>query len=381
MNQAGETHWIVRFHHRMRTVYFASGFVGFALQMQAGNHSEVVWALLPLQFLIYPHLLFWWARRSAKPLQAEFNNLVLDALLMGVWVALLGFPIWIVFAMYIGTTLSNTVTRGWHGSLLGSGAFLMGALVTALFTGVALPPAETVGPTVLISIASVLIYVLLIANTGYVRYKLLREARQQLKIGEMALIKANEALRQQLAEVDQLHRQLSEQANRDSLTGLYNRRYLDSTLERELARCKREGRPLSLLMIDIDHFKKINDTYGHIGGDEVLKEIGKLLSSNSRAEDVPCRYGGEEFTLLLPNMPLDVARARAEHLRSTYASMAVPFGEFAIRSTLSIGIAVYPEHGKLADELTQRADHALYRAKAEGRNQVAVFDRATATGI
>jgi diguanylate cyclase (GGDEF)-like protein len=206
----------------------------------------------------------------------------------------------------------------------------------------------------------------------------LREARQRLEFSEMALLDSNAMLRSQLAEIDRLHRQASDQANRDALTGLYNRRYLDSTLERELARCKREGRPLSLMMMDLDHFKQVNDTYGHQGGDEILKEIGALLASHARAGDIACRYGGEEFTLLLPNMPLDAAMERAEQLRAEFAAMAVRFGEFAIRSTLSIGIAVYPEHGKLPDELTQRADLALYRAKAEGRNRVVVFDRTLA---
>jgi len=222
------------------------------------------------------------------------------------------------------------------------------------------------------------IYLLSIGNIGFYRNKKLREARQRLELSERALLDANEALHLRLAEIDQLHQLLSDQANRDALTGLYNRRYLDSTLERELARCKREGHPLSLMMIDIDHFKRVNDTYGHLGGDEILKATGALLASHARAEDIPCRYGGEEFTLLLPNMPLAVARERAEELRSTFAAMAVRFGEFSIQSTLSVGIAVYPEHGKLPDELTQRADRALYRAKAEGRNRVVVFDRTAA---
>lgn len=375
---ADKPHWTVRFHHRIRTVYFLATAVGFTLQMQDGGYSNLTQALLFLQFLVYPHLIYWWARRAPDPLLAEQRNLLLDALLMGIWVAVLGFPLWIAFVMYVGTALSNTATGGWRGGLIGSGVFLAGALVTVLLVGFTWPLPETVGITTAIAIVMVSIYVLMIANIGYRRYKQLREVRRRLKLGEQALLEANAALRQQLAEVDSLHRQLSDQANRDALTGLFNRRYLDSTLERELARCKREGRSLSLLMIDIDHFKQVNDTYGHIGGDQVLKEIGTLLFANARTEDVACRYGGEEFTLLLPNMPLEVAHERAEQLRETFAAMAVPFGEFAIRTTISVGIAVYPEHGKTPDELTQRADRALYQAKAAGRNRVVVFERCPA---
>ncbi|OQY67359.1 MAG: hypothetical protein B6D47_10835, partial [Rhodocyclaceae bacterium UTPRO2] len=117
---------------------------------------------------------------------------------------------------------------------------------------------------------------------------------------ETDLKESNAMLQAQLDEIHRLQADLREQAVRDGLTNLFNRRYLDETLERELARAKREGYPLSLVMIDIDHFKKLNDTYGHQAGDKVLRELAALLWGDVRAEDVPCRYGGEEFVVLLP---------------------------------------------------------------------------------
>lgn len=190
---------------------------------------------------------------------------------------------------------------------------------------------------------------------------------------ETALREANAQLEERISQIQSLQAELHEQAMRDPLTGLYNRRYLDETLERELARARRESYPLCLLLIDLDHFKKVNDTYGHQAGDEVLKMFSALLRDSARAEDIPCRYGGEEFLLLLPKMPLEIANQRAEQLRREFATRIIDVGEHHIRETISVGIAAYPDHGTLPDDLTQNADKALYSAKQGGRNRVAVF--------
>jgi diguanylate cyclase (GGDEF)-like protein/PAS domain S-box-containing protein len=194
------------------------------------------------------------------------------------------------------------------------------------------------------------------------------------KRAEDRLRAANERLQNQIAEIQRLQEALQEQAVRDSLTGLYNRRYLDETLEREISRAKREGHPLSLVMIDVDHFKRLNDTYGHQAGDQVLMALGDLLREDTRTEDVPCRYGGEEFLVLMPHMPLEAAHERAEYWRMKFAELAVTHGELAMRTTISLGVAAYPNHGHAADELTQCADLALYLAKHDGRNRVVVFE-------
>jgi diguanylate cyclase (GGDEF)-like protein/PAS domain S-box-containing protein len=190
---------------------------------------------------------------------------------------------------------------------------------------------------------------------------------------EAQLREANDKLRGQLEEIENLHVALQEQAIRDSLTGCFNRRYLDETLERELSRSRREGNPLSLVILDLDHFKQINDTYGHQAGDQALVVLAETLRADIRHEDVLCRYGGEEFIILMPHMPLATAAERAEAWRQKIADIRVPFGKFELTFTTSAGVAAYPDHGKTPDELSQSADLALYLAKNGGRNRVVVF--------
>jgi diguanylate cyclase (GGDEF)-like protein/PAS domain S-box-containing protein len=190
---------------------------------------------------------------------------------------------------------------------------------------------------------------------------------------EHELRQANETLRRQLEEIEKLQGALKEQTIRDSLTGCFNRRYLDETLERELSRSRREGYPLSLVIIDLDFFKQINDTYGHLAGDRALIVLAETLRADIRHEDVLCRYGGEEFVILMPRMPLDKAVERAESWRCKIADIRVAFGNFKLSFTASAGVAAYPDHGKMPDELTHAADTALYVAKNSGRNRVVAY--------
>lgn len=164
---------------------------------------------------------------------------------------------------------------------------------------------------------------------------------------------------------------LQRQALQDGLTGLYNRRYLDETLPRELRRAARRRQPLGLIMLDIDYFKAYNDTYGHDVGDLLLQAVGAFLQSSVRAEDIACRYGGEEFLLMLPGASQEEAQRRAEDIRQGIANLRVQSGNQSLGAvTVSLGVASFPRHGSSADELVHRADLALYRAKARGRNQV-----------
>lgn len=193
------------------------------------------------------------------------------------------------------------------------------------------------------------------------------------KAAELALRETNRLLHARIEEIGRLQVALQELAVRDSLTGLYNRRYLDETLEREVSRARREGIPLSLVMLDIDYFKRVNDTYGHQVGDEALRMLATTLLADIRAEDVACRYGGEEFLILLPNMPLETAVQRAEAWRKAIEELAIVLGNCHITFTISLGVAAYPEHGKTPDDLTRCVDQALYHAKNAGRNQISVF--------
>jgi diguanylate cyclase (GGDEF)-like protein len=170
--------------------------------------------------------------------------------------------------------------------------------------------------------------------------------------------------------VQALQEILREQSTHDALTGLYNRRYLEQTMDRELISAKRHGHFVSVIMGDLDHFKAVNDRYGHLAGDEVLRAFGDLLKRQVRASDIFCRYGGEEFLLVLPQISTEVAFKRAEQLRSEMAAAPVPYGTSLIAVTASFGIATFPRDGQTSEEVIAAADSALYAAKGAGRNRV-----------
>jgi diguanylate cyclase (GGDEF)-like protein len=164
---------------------------------------------------------------------------------------------------------------------------------------------------------------------------------------------------------------LRTQSVKDPLTGLYNRRYLEETLEREIRRAVRAQQSLGILMLDVDYFKKFNDTYGHEAGDAVLRESAALLARSIRTEDTVCRFGGEEFVILLPTANLDAACMRAESIRLKLRELTVMHqGQSLGMITMSVGVAAFPMHGNSSKELLAAADAALYRAKGEGRDRV-----------
>lgn len=166
---------------------------------------------------------------------------------------------------------------------------------------------------------------------------------------------------------------LRQQSIRDALTGLYNRRYMEETLERELSRAARETLPVGVMMFDIDHFKNFNDLEGHDAGDELLRELGVMLNKSIRGSDIVCRYGGEEFLVVLPGATKENTRLRAEELRLAAKGLLVyHLGKPLAKCTISIGVAAYPEDEISVERLLKAADQALYRAKNEGRDRVAV---------
>jgi diguanylate cyclase (GGDEF)-like protein len=172
-----------------------------------------------------------------------------------------------------------------------------------------------------------------------------------------------------------LRTKLENQSIRDGLTGLFNRHFMQISLEREVSRAARRKQTLAVFMLDLDHFKRFNDTFGHAAGDAALRAVAEIFRSNIRSEDIACRYGGEEFTIMMPDVPLTVALNRAEAIRAAIANLRVPldhesFAEFSV----SIGVAIYPEDGVEADQLLRRADQALYRAKRLGRNRVIQYE-------
>lgn len=197
------------------------------------------------------------------------------------------------------------------------------------------------------------------------------------KLNESLLMQANKQLHSHVAKIEQLRAELHELAIRDPLTGLYNRRYLNDSLEREFSRAQRESLPVSLLMMDIDHFKIINDSHGHQLGDKFLIAIADLLKKNSRSSDIACRYGGEEFILVLPGTDTQAAYARAEHFRTKFAQIRISHDMKDLSITVSMGVASYPVHSTTAEDLINKADLALYQSKHNGRNRVTIWGEAT----
>jgi diguanylate cyclase len=322
------------------------------------------WLLALLQFVVYPQLVYIAALRSKDQRRTEMASLMLDGFWLGVWSAVLGFPVWITFIALVAVTVNMTVFRGRIGFFQAGGSMLAGALATVGIFGFHFLP-DTSWTTTLFAIVTISLYVLVVAESGFARALALHEARARLQQNEVEL-------KRQLHEIGELQARLREQANRDPLTGLYNRRYFDDTLAREALRSARDHEPLSVVILDIDHFKHVNDVHGHQAGDEVLKRLADTLNNNVRGSDVASRYGGEEFVLLLTGVDSNIAEQRARDLCQIFNAEPVTFQSQSITATLSVGIASYPVHGRTPVELIRAADLAMYKAKALGRNQVVI---------
>jgi len=355
--------------HRVRSAGSVLALLMLASHLYTLQAGVWPWVLLGLHFLLYPQLLHAWVVHAADPLRAGLRAFWLDALLLGLWAAGLGYPLWISFALGISSLVSVMLYGGPRATAVAAVLFLLPGLVWLLWGG-GMPQPHTSAPTTVISMLGLGAFLLVVSRMSHRRTLKLHDTREALRRSEHALQDANAVLHQQLDEIRVLQVRLSEQAHRDPLTGLYNRRYLDATLLRELARCQREGLPLSLVLVDLDHFKHINDRWGHPAGDEVLCQLAGRLAAQARLADVTCRYGGEEFLVLLPGMPAAVALQRAEGWRAGFAASTVRWGAAHIHTTLSAGVATYPQDGGTPQALIGAADRALYQAKSRGRDRV-----------
>ena len=180
-------------------------------------------------------------------------------------------------------------------------------------------------------------------------------------------------------ELTQANHRLKDQVMHDGLTGLYNRRYLEESLGREESRARRSGRSLGVMMIDIDDFKRFNDTLGHAAGDAVLRAMGEYLLTAARGEDIVCRYGGEEFVLVMAQASHSTVLQRAEKLRQGVQELGIEYeGRLVGPITISIGIGIFPDHANNVETVLRVADAAMYRAKQSGRNRVVVGDKVKA---
>ncbi len=189
---------------------------------------------------------------------------------------------------------------------------------------------------------------------------------------QIQIQQANEALKRQLQEIQTLRDQLREQATRDRLTGLFNRHYFEEAMPAELAKAKRFKSPLSVMLLDIDYFKNVNDSYGHLAGDHALRVFSQTLQAHIRTSDIACRYGGEEFVIAFPGMSLNEAYAKAISIRQAFKAITIEFAEFRFHATVSIGVGGFWDHSESQDQLLRRIDQALYAAKANGRDRVEI---------
>jgi diguanylate cyclase (GGDEF)-like protein len=200
---------------------------------------------------------------------------------------------------------------------------------------------------------------------------MLRDTTAQMT-AEMALNDAYGDLQSRMSEIQELQQELQEQATRDPLTGLHNRRFLVDEMERGLVRAAREPYPVSVVMIGVDRFKEANDTYGHAAGDAVLRAIAEQLRSRTRRCDIICRYGGDEFVVVLPHTTTENAVVRAERWRLALRDALQSVGPGMPSVTMSPGVATFPETGTSTDALIAAGDRAVYAAKSGGRDRVCV---------
>jgi diguanylate cyclase (GGDEF)-like protein len=208
------------------------------------------------------------------------------------------------------------------------------------------------------------------------------DGRRSVEDDRQRLSELNAALQAQMAETQRLHEQLREQALRDPLTGLHNRRYLFELAPGLLERARRNQQPLSVVLLDLDHFKLLNDTCGHAAGDLVLQRFATLLAETLRRSDVICRHGGEEFVALMPDTQADEAEAVMQRLLETFSVLQLELGRRRLpRGTFSAGIALFPGHGSTLEQLLSRADRALYAAKHHGRARIEQVPRSDFTSM
>lgn len=362
-------HWVVGNNHRVRIVAYAYAATFLLPLAWAEGHPDWFRGLVLGYLFVYPHLAWLRAVRSRDPLAAELSNMIFDSAVWGAMSAALGFPPWATFTLLITSVANNTMNQGARGMARTIFAF---AAAAGAVVALARPdwPREESAWVVGLSAVGAVGYLFAIALVAHVRIRRARGVREQLRQRESELRVANAALGERVAEVERLGEELAALANRDPLTDLFNRRYFQETIARETARCRRLSAPMSLVLLDIDHFKAINDRFGHAMGDDVIRRLGALLAESVRQEDVACRIGGEEFALLMPAMPRDAAIQRADAVRARFARLRFEAETGPITATLSAGIATFPTDGDSPDALMREADRALYAAKHAGRNAV-----------
>ncbi|GGK39402.1 diguanylate cyclase [Pseudomonas koreensis] len=339
-NKGGKGLSLARRLYTSRTLGLVLGLLCVSAAMYPLDPPLWVWGLMLFNGLLWPHLAFQWARRASVPYHAEHRNLLVDAFMGGFWVAAMHFNPLPSATTVSMMAMNNVAIGGLRFLAAGLAAQILGIGVGLVVFAPAFIP-QTSPLQLYACLPLLMLYPLAL---GWICF------RQAYTLG--------------------LHkRELLALSRTDSLTGLLNHGAWKDQLEVEFQRCRRQQQGAAIALIDIDHFKPINDTYGHVAGDIVLRQLSKMLKQNLRAADVAGRYGGDEFCVILPDLPLFNAAQAMEALRERFATLGYEQNP-ALKVSLSIGLAAYdPSHGDATRWLND-ADQALYEAKATGRNRV-----------
>jgi diguanylate cyclase len=337
--RSGELRFVRRVH-RMRTLGLALGCLCIASVLRLHDASVWWWLLLFANGFAWPHVAWWLASRSMHPREKELRNLIADSALGGVWVAVMQFNL-LPSALVVTMLAVDKVSVG--GPPLLTRTFMVQAVACAFAWALLGFPLDVATPTWVMVACLPFLTVYPVAISG-VTFALASRVAQQ-------------------------NRRLEEMGRTDDLTGLANRRKAFVVAEAELARHRRTGRPVALLMLDIDRFKLINDRFGHPAGDEVLRSVAEVLRKCCRATDTPARYGGDEFIVVLPETDLRGAEEVAHRIRNELNVLVVS-GDAELRCAVSVGAAEASLDVADVEVWVQRADEALYLAKDADRDRL-----------
>lgn len=355
-------HWLIRMNHRHRVVLCLALIVLLSWHLHDVGAPAWTYGVLWSQMLVLPHVYFQVTRRAADPQASDAAFMRVDAAMLGAWLGALHFPLWITVAGLASVTLHPMVLFGPRGFI----SCLLVAAGTAGAAAIALPWSPATGTSAVVTglcVGYLAVYLIGLTFMAYHYSAIATKLRLDLKA-------SREALQHRLEEVESLQGQLRDQAQRDPLTGLYNRRFLEPFLAHELARARRERNALSVALLDIDHFKSINDRHGHPAGDHVIRDVAGRIGRVVRASDVTCRFGGEEYLIVLPQAATEGVVELAERLRLACEREPSVFEGQDIALTVSIGVTTLQPEDADPSALLHRVDRALYAAKVGGRNRV-----------
>ena len=320
----------------------ALGGVAIAGVLIANGAHPALWAALLASTVAWPHIALWIGSRSRNPYRAELNSLMVDSALGGAWIALMQFNLLPSVVILIMLSMDKMAVGGLRFLARCTAALVLACVAAGALTGFEVRPYTSM-VQIIGSLPLLILYPMIV---GLATYRLARRLRDQNQL-------------------------LTEESRTDGLSGLLNRRYWEDAVCAEFERWRRDGGHLSLLMLDIDHFKSINDQHGHPVGDEVIRNVAAILQASLRDDDVPGRYGGEEFGILLRGTPAAGAEVIAERIRRRIEGAALT--RSGLRATVSIGIAELGPQDVNYTVGISHADRALYAAKERGRNRSVRF--------